>query len=916
VTATGAATGTEPVLLTNNDPKFLFYGPRGVAVDNSFESAYFGTIYVSEGAGGKVTANLGAEDPTRTTAKGIYALSPAFDDLTPEGPYAGNQDWSAANSPYRLAIAPDGKVYLADFSTSAHSGVYIMDPANPTDFTPVFGGTTAATGLATTEGGATIHGRVGHCYILGTGASTQLFTYDWGSANTGDIYRYDIGDLSTTIPWATEPSAIVYNDALNGNLVQGGICSIAPDNRGGWWVCQNRYDNTADVPSLFHITAGGTLTNFGGAPYNVDIPGSYYGGIAVSLDGNLVAMGTTNGGASVVGTITVFELTYNEGTNVPTLTKKHVIETVNGGYTIGAALDVAGNLYAVDNNKERLRIWSLPKAENTFTTPAPATSTITVAAAPQGPQANIYASELKAEQVDGTHYKFAYTLNANALSASIDFTSGSATVNKPVSGPALLTKGAHSLTLDLGDLANGDYSWSVTATATPNDDFVKVTEDDDLSLKFGGARAFALDNSFESPAFGRIYIGVGNPSTLAVVGRTLSRGVYVFDAALSDVTGQGDVAWNAAGWVSSTNPIKAWAAPDGRVYLSDWSDAHPGAWAMSPTDPTDIVPVFGGTVGAGGATTNDGGQFIHGSYGHNILVLGEGEDTKIYSIDEDYAAGGFSFLKHDIGTAGYPYTGTPTEFSTIKCLNYGSMIPDGQGGFWVLQSRVLNQDIASVPALTHVKANGESDYNSGATADLGGSSGGAIAISPDNQLIIIGGTKTADENTKQVSLYSPVFGADGGLVSLEAPVLTIPTWDNETTGVGIDVAGNIYILGGTNSGVDKRLSIYALPSANSFTTPAPASQTIQVHKTGIITPKVAHLESRIRIASNNESVRLLTDGVQIKAYAIYNVAGVRTLNGTADTSVVEIPTHRLSAGVYLIQITTDEGTVVKRFIVK
>jgi hypothetical protein len=45
------------------------------------------------------------------------------------------------------------------------------------------------------------------------------------------------------------------------------------------------------------------------------------------------------------------------------------------------AFDAAGNLYAIDNMKERLRVYALPKAANTFTTPAPAIYNIAVESA-------------------------------------------------------------------------------------------------------------------------------------------------------------------------------------------------------------------------------------------------------------------------------------------------------------------------------------------------------------------------------------------------------------------------------------------------------------------------------------------------------------------------------------------------------
>ena len=46
--------------------------------------------------------------------------------------------------------------------------------------------------------------------------------------------------------------------------------------------------------------------------------------------------------------------------------------------TTGISFDRAGNIYAVSYTDKRLGIWSLPKIDNTFRTPAPSTQQIVV----------------------------------------------------------------------------------------------------------------------------------------------------------------------------------------------------------------------------------------------------------------------------------------------------------------------------------------------------------------------------------------------------------------------------------------------------------------------------------------------------------------------------------------------------------
>ncbi len=357
-----------PVKISDNTwPQLQFYSPRGVAVDNSFESEYFGRVYASETSGGKVT--------NRTTNDGIYILNSALQDITNQDStaYNGNVPWVGSASPMRLTVAPDGKVYLADFS-DAHPGVWIMDPANPSEtFAPVFSQTLtkSSTGLASNNG-VNVHGSIPHIYVLGTGADTKLYTFDEDyvdatATNTGNILQYNIGELTT--PWDSAPSAIIYSDGANGNLQQNFNSSLAPDGRGGWWLSQYRASDMAPIPSLIHVNTQG-MVDFNSGTMPTLIGNSYTGGMAVNHDGTRLAMGSQN-------EVKIFDVTYGED-GVPVLTRIYTINPAMGSNTAGLAFDMAGNVYVISNSSERLGVWALPNADNSFTTPAPATQTITI----------------------------------------------------------------------------------------------------------------------------------------------------------------------------------------------------------------------------------------------------------------------------------------------------------------------------------------------------------------------------------------------------------------------------------------------------------------------------------------------------------------------------------------------------------
>ncbi len=366
ITASTSGVDRPMKISNNNQSELQFYSPRGVAVDNSFESPYFGRIYASETLPGAVT--------NRTTQDGVYVLNSALQDVTNQGAnsYAGGVTWGAASSPMRLNVAEDGQVYINDFSDT-HPGVWVMNPALPqAPFKPVFSGLTkASTGLSS-MGGVNVHGSISHCYITGTGDETKLFTFDKHyvdaiATNTGNLLQYNIGKLE--VPWQTAPSKVVYNDALNGNLQQNFNSCIAPDGRGGWWISQHRAEDAATIPSLIHIGTDG-MVNFNSGKTPTLIGNSVEAGMAVNSDGTKIAMGCTD-------EVKVFSIVYNE-VGVPALTLLHSIKPAMGSKTVGIAYDRAGNLYVISNSSERLGVWAMPKADNQFTSFAPSASKLVI----------------------------------------------------------------------------------------------------------------------------------------------------------------------------------------------------------------------------------------------------------------------------------------------------------------------------------------------------------------------------------------------------------------------------------------------------------------------------------------------------------------------------------------------------------
>jgi N-acetylmuramoyl-L-alanine amidase len=393
---------SRPIKISGSGAQFQFFSLRGIAVDNNPESPFFGRIYASEG-------NAGAAEG-RSTQDGIYVLNALFEDATDQGAtaYNGGVSWhvTSAASPFRLKVSPDGDVYITDWSDSPTSGVWKMNPAQPGNaFKPIFGGTVNSTGVAS-ENGTNIHGSISDCWITGTGNHTQLYTFDEDlgavSGVTGNIYRYDVGTSDS--PWTDAPSALIYDDAVNGNIQLNGNSSIAPDGAGGWWISQYRSsgnDGTA-VPSLIHAqtnTAGGTV-DFNSGRFPGLIGASEQGGMAVTADGSRIAVGMNNN-------IKIYDIAF-DANGVPTLTQTYTIEH-GGGATYSLAFDVADNLYAALN--KTLSVWAIPKMNNSYTTRV-ATTPGTGIPAIQSVNVNVYPNPVTSELfIDGQGIKpEAYTL--------------------------------------------------------------------------------------------------------------------------------------------------------------------------------------------------------------------------------------------------------------------------------------------------------------------------------------------------------------------------------------------------------------------------------------------------------------------------------------------------------------------------
>lgn len=324
----------------NGAGMYNYYLPQDVAVDNNYESPFFGRVYVSEPYDG---AADGMSAATKTQTRGIYMYNADMtfvngDSMAVTG-YDGGMGGAhnARNAIKRIAIDDAGYLYIAS-RDAATLGIWRMDPANPTSpFVQVLAG-------ANTVDAIGIEG-------------DKVYTLEGIGVGTGTLNKYPLGNPLGAPMTLGQDTILGFANS---------DCDVAADGRGGWWIVENRYSIDA-YACLAHLTAAGTVDYIVKSESHEDLlSNSNNGGvtqrgvIAVNEEGNLLAIGSNK-------TAIVFSVDYNGAE--PVLTKLYETGVI-GTNIDGVAFDVANNLYILSASIERLLAYPLPKTDNSFVTPA------------------------------------------------------------------------------------------------------------------------------------------------------------------------------------------------------------------------------------------------------------------------------------------------------------------------------------------------------------------------------------------------------------------------------------------------------------------------------------------------------------------------------------------------------------------
>ncbi len=347
-----------------------FNHPQGVDIDRNFESPYFGRIYVTEGRASSSSVHYSYSNG----GQGLYMFTPRFigiqNWITGKYAYVGGVTidqtvGSKSGADFRkVRIAEDGRIFV---TRQNDSGSYLLEVPDPTalqqnnaSFSNVFTGGSLNTTTYAYENGSTfisapnigfdLKGSGDNLTLAMLSGQASLFSNTATSATRVDQYA-----LGSNANWSSAAAPV---SALTGKYtVNYSGTNLCYDNRGGLWYCQYRDAPSSTQPALIYIDSQGNqkyidITTVRGG-----------GGIRFNPDFTQIAI------ASSLTTISIYDISYSSD-NTPTLTERIRITHGMGKNINDIAWDRTNNIYAVSNNGEILKAFSIPRSNNAFATEA------------------------------------------------------------------------------------------------------------------------------------------------------------------------------------------------------------------------------------------------------------------------------------------------------------------------------------------------------------------------------------------------------------------------------------------------------------------------------------------------------------------------------------------------------------------
>ena len=304
-------------------------------------------------------------------------------------------------------------------------------------------------------------------------------------------------------------------------------------------------------------------------------------------------------------------------------------------------------------------------------------------------------------------------------------------------------------------------------------------------------------NDTESDAFGYVVVAAGK-----------AQGFQVYTPALeSKGTFHAGDAKFAAG--NQSSPFRG-AAREGLAVFCDWADAGSNYWTIDPLNPETLGQMLDAPAvkDAAGMWTIDGVPVGGGNSG--LAFAGKGENTKMYTLIEDFTDHKNTLARYDLGTAtqilAAPAAWYPTVTGQLPNLNL--QMQATSHGIFATQVRA-NVDEASLPRLVFFQEGEDKIVDSWWNDEIPNAAGG-VAVSADESLLAVA-------TQSEIRFFAIEWEGDKPALTL-LPELTFKH-ATDFADLQFDVAGNLYIY----SRGDQRLDVVALPGAGEAVTAAKAA---------------------------------------------------------------------------------------------
>lgn len=428
----------------------------------------------------------------------------------------------------------------------------------------------------------------------------------------------------------------------------------------------------------------------------------------------------------------------------------------------------------------------------------------------------IYAYDLSSALVDKV-YTFSFTANETPTSGKIifyDATSselvGEIALTNPVLGKNEVEIAEYSLPGNDGQQLN----WAVELSAAAVTAYEKIFADASHQYRRGFSN---VDISPESDYFGTVYVADWCKT------KTNSK-IYVYNPVYSKSATGYNPGSPSAGWGCSRFTI----APNGNLWLTDYSDGHSGLFLVDPADLTKATQFFAGTRESSGLIKN--GNVEVGSSLSCATLYGTGANTKLVTVAEDYTGKSFPVAVFNVGqedgSLATSWTTAPNIlFNTLGNAAQSFDVKACEKGVWVATNRTTGQNTSGATSLRFYTWDGICTWSSHEHIDIiNGNLGGGIAITPDEKQIVM---KIHDNN---IAVFDITWNED-------TPTLTTNATFNcgyaAVSAINLDYAGNIVTVAGTHFGSTdtQRMSlvVYSNPT-NDNTCEVPAKKSSVVTK--------------------------------------------------------------------------------------